>query len=80
MSHGRENVWVIKVERSCNYENLDDFLKEFKAMKVHVKESVTVSQDNKDTYLLEDNNEFYVNGQTVYHYPLTVQGMIDWEE
>lgn len=80
ISHGRENVWVLKVERSCNYENLDDFFKEFKTLKVSMKENVTVSQENKDTYLLEDNNEFYVNGQTVYQYPLTVQGLIDWEE
>lgn len=82
ISPGRENVWVMKVVRSCSYENLDDFLKEFKSMAICMDEQqkVTVTDENENTYLIDTDDKFYVNGQTVYHYPLTVQGILEWEE
>ena len=82
ISQGRENIWVIKVARSCEYENLDDFFQKFKAIEVCMNEQkeVVVNDGRGTTYLLDKNDAFYVNGQSVYHYPLTVEGKLEWEE
>jgi hypothetical protein len=79
-SHGRENIWIIKVARSCDYENLDDFLRKFKTLEAVTNEhqEIVVRDENEITYLLDKNDTFYVNGQNVYHYPLNVEGVIEW--
>ncbi|BCJ94868.1 hypothetical protein acsn021_24370 [Anaerocolumna cellulosilytica] len=81
ISPGRENIWIIKVVKSCDYENLDDFFREFRKIQIDLSENEQVNIiDNTTSYQIDSNNEFLVNGQTVYQYPLSVQGIIQWEE
>lgn len=82
ISPGRENIWIIKVVKSCDYKHLDDFYKEFRELDICIDEKQKVIVTDKDamTYMIDTDDTFYVNGQSIYQYPLTVEGTIEWEE
>jgi hypothetical protein len=49
-------------------------------MKVLMNEKVVITEENQNTYIVDGDDEFYVNGKTIYQYPLKVEGIIEWEE
>lgn len=82
ISRGRENVWVIKVARSCEYKNLEGFFRDFDSMTITMNEEkeVTVEDSQGMKYFIDKENEFYVNRDKVYQYPLSVQGILEVKE
>lgn len=82
ISTGRENLWIIKVERACNYKNLEDFYNNFKSMVVFFNEEKEVHIIDKvgTTYFINKEDTFYVNGEEIYQYPLTVEGRLELED
>ncbi len=78
VSQGRQNVWVIKVARSCEYENLEDFFTAFDGIRVTMNDCKEVTViDGAQTFSIDKENECYVNGRKIYQYPLPVEGILE---
>ena len=79
ISQGRDNVWVVRVGCLGENQSLDDVFLAFKNLSITMNGSSTLVTDEKGSeYLLETENILKVNGETVYHYPETVEGTIRW--
>ena len=78
ISRGRQNVWVIKVARNKDYENLEAFLQTFCQINIDMNEDkeVTVSENENTTYFIDRKNICYRNGTKMYQYPLDVKGIL----
>ncbi len=79
LSEGRLNVWVIKVARSSDYKNLEEFYEDFSetTISLNQEKEVKVTEHTGMVYTIDKNNECFVNGETIYHYPLSVKGELD---
>lgn len=79
LSRGRRNIWVVKVARSCDYDNLEAFFKEFEKYQLDLGADgeVSVSAPNRSTYRIDSNDVCYVDGRQIYQYPLTVAGIVE---
>ncbi len=80
VSRGRQNVWVIKVARSSEYQNLEEFFHAFNQIDIEMTEEreVTVT-DQSTSYRIDKENTCYVNGVKIYQYPLSVEGILEIE-
>lgn len=77
VSPGRENVWILKVARKEEYQNMEEFLQELNDMEILQQENlVRVTEKNGTVYELTDSN-LKVNGQSTGSYPLPVEGVIE---
>lgn len=79
ISKGRENVWIIKVARACEYKDLESFFRDLDAIGITVnREKEVIVEDCRGMkYVIDKENEFYVNGDRVYRYPLSVEGILE---
>lgn len=81
MSQGRDNVWVIRAGRMDEYGDLDALLAAFKKMEIRTDGEETVVKDERGTeFLTGPDFLLKVNGETVYDYPLDVEGKLILEE
>lgn len=81
MSQGRDNVWVIRAGRMDEYGDLDALLAAFKKMEIRTDGEETVVRDERGTeFLTGPDFLLKVNGETVYDYPLDVEGKLILEE
>lgn len=81
ISQGRDNVWVVRVGSLREDQSLDDVFSAFKKIVITMDgTSTSVTDDNGTEYLLEKETILKVNGETVYHYPQTVEGTIRWRK
>ncbi len=81
ISQGRDNVWVVRVGSLREDQSLDDVFNAFKKLVINMDgTSTSVTDENGTEYLLEKETILKVNGETVYHYPQTVEGTIRWRK
>lgn len=81
MSQGRDNVWVIRAGRMDEYGDLDALLAAFKKIEIRTDGEETVVRDERGTeFLIGPDFLMKVNGDTVYDYPLDVEGKLNLEE
>lgn len=81
ISQGRDNVWVVRVGSLGEDQSLDDIFSAFKKLAITMDgTSTSVTDENGTEYLLEKETILKVNGETVYHYPQTVEGTIRWRK
>ena len=81
ISQGRDNVWVVRVGSLGEDQSLDDVFNAFKKLVINMDgTSTSVTDENGTEYLLEKETILKVNGETVYHYPQTVEGTIRWRK
>lgn len=81
MSQGRDNVWVIRAGRMDEYGDLDALLAAFKKIEIRTDGEETVVRDERGTeFLTGPDFLLKVNGETVYDYPLDVEGKLILEE
>ena len=81
MSQGRDNVWVIRAGRMDEYGDLDALLAAFKKIEIRTDGEETVVRDERGTeFLTGPDFLLKVNGETVYDYPLDVEGKLNLEE
>ena len=81
ISQGRDNVWIVRVGSLREDQSLDDVFNVFKKLVINVDgTSTSVTDENGTEYLLEKETILKVNGETVYHYPQTVEGTIRWRK
>lgn len=81
ISRGRDNVWVVRVGSLREDQSLDDVFNAFKKLVINMDgTSTSVTDENGTEYLLEKETILKVNGETVYHYPQTVEGTIRWRK
>ena len=80
MSQGRDNVWVIRAGRMDEYGDLDALLAAFKKIEIRTDGEETVVRDERGTeFLTGPDFLLKVNGETVYDYPLDVEGKLNLE-
>ncbi len=81
ISQGRDNVWVVRVGSLREDQSLDNVFNDFKKLVINMDgTSTSVTDENGTEYLLEKETILKVNGETVYHYPQTVEGTIRWRK
>ncbi len=76
ISPGQDNVWVVKVGRNGEYQNVDQLLREMEQIEITLdgrEGSVVTNKEN--SYVLK-NRALYVNGRAVHNYPLDVAGRL----
>ncbi len=77
VSRGRQNVWVIKVARSSEYETLEEFFKAFDRIDIVMNQEKEVTVTDGDIrYFINKENVCRVNGEAIYQYPLKVEGIL----
>jgi len=79
ISQGRQNVWVLKVAQKCKYKNLNDFFQAFDdtMISMNQEKEVMVTDETGMKYFIDKENGCYINGEKVYQYPLTVEGILE---
>jgi len=79
ISQGRQNVWVLKVAQKCKYKNLNDFFQIFDdtMISMNQEKEVMVTDKTGMKYFIDKENGCYINGEKVYQYPLTVEGILE---
>ncbi len=77
ISAGRDNVWVVKVGRFEEYQDVGQLLREMEQMDVVLQEDGAVRVTDGETCYLIEENILYVDGKKVHSYPLDVKGQIE---
>ncbi len=81
ISMGRNNVWIMRVGSMEEYGNLDGVFNAFQKIEITMEgEKTRVVDDRGDSYLVDEESLLRVNGETVYDYPLGVEGKITLRE
>lgn len=80
ISRGRQNLWIIKAARERDYDSLEAFFDEMKAitMEMTPENEVAVRAGNT-VYRIDRNHQCFVNDEPAYQYPLSVAGVIKKE-
>ncbi len=76
ISPGQDNVWVVKVGRNGEYQNVDQLLREMEQIEITLDGREGAVVTNKETNYVIKNRTLYVNGNTVHNYPLNVAGKL----
>lgn len=80
ISPGRKNIWIVKVASAGDYDSLEDFLEEMKAISIGLNANGEILIQNGDmNYEIGIDNRFLVNGEIVHHYPMDVKGNVVME-
>ncbi len=77
ISHGRSNLWIIKVGRAGEFTSVDELLAQMDAITISVRSGDHIAvQCGADAYRIE-HDTFTVNGLPVHQYPLSVRGIVE---
>lgn len=78
ISEGRDNIWILKVGRNGEYQNTAELLEEMEAIQIVMKPGeATRVKDGAGQYCVR-NGQLFVNGKSVYHYPLDAAGILEF--
>lgn len=75
-STGRQNVWVLQVASTEKYASLAEFVHNLQAISITQKDCrcATVRLPDATVLDVQPDGTLFVNGKTVYDYPLTPEG------
>jgi len=79
ISEGRENIWIVRVEKAERYVSLRTFFEEFSNVEFDYKNDGSISVDDTKgkVYRIDKQNKCFLNGEELYDYPLNPKGIIE---
>lgn len=81
ISRGRKDTWIVRVALAQDYETLEEFFMELKLLVIeHRADAVSVTDKSGNQYLMKADGGLSVNGESVYRYPLSAEGILSEEK
>lgn len=78
ISAGKDNLWVVKVGKAGEYQNVDELLIEMESMQLILELNRNTIVVNGDMIYQISNQKLLVNGEIVHQYPMDVAGKIEF--